>query len=146
MPWAAGANMITASEVLRSRPALLAAGGRGFCVAFIEFWRGVLLLTMVFIDAAMLALFLPEGASLDRLVRAMAALTLSTSAYMAEVVRGGLQGAPGGQAKAACSLGPGYWQVRGLAALAQASRNLLPPCHRERPDQRHHARRHRRHH
>jgi general L-amino acid transport system permease protein len=99
---------------------------RGFCIAFIELWRGVPLLTVVFMAAVMLPLFLPEGASLDRLVRAMVALTLFTSAYMAEVVRGGIQGVTQGQAEAAYSLGLGYWQVQGLVVLPQALRTVLP--------------------
>ena len=99
---------------------------RGFCIAFIELWRGVPLLTVLFMAAVMLPLFLPEGASFDRLVRAMVALTLFTSAYMAEVVRGGLQGVPGGQTEAAYSLGLGYWRVQGLVVLPQALRTVLP--------------------
>ena len=99
---------------------------RGFCIGFIELWRGVPLLTVIFMAAVMLPLFLPEGANLDRLVRAMVALTLFTSAYMAEVVRGGLQGVSGGQAEAAYSLGLGYWQVQGLVVLPQALRTVLP--------------------
>jgi general L-amino acid transport system permease protein len=99
---------------------------RGFCVAFIELWRGVPLLTVIFMATVMLPLFLPEGATLDRLVRAMVALTLFTAAYMAEVVRGGLQGIPKGQAEAATSLGLGYWRVQGLVVLPQALRLVLP--------------------
>jgi general L-amino acid transport system permease protein len=99
---------------------------RGFCVAFIELWRGVPLLTVIFMAAVMLPLFLPEGASLDRLIRAMVALTLFTAAYMAEVVRGGLQGIPRGQPEAAYSLGLGYWQVQALVVLPQALRTVLP--------------------
>ncbi len=74
----------------------------------------------------MLPLFLPEGATLDRLIRAMIALTLFTAAYMAEVVRGGLQGIPKGQAEAATSLGLGYWRVQSLVVLPQALRLVLP--------------------
>jgi general L-amino acid transport system permease protein len=99
---------------------------RGFCIAFIELWRGVPLLTVIFMAAVMLPLFLPEGANLDRLVRAMLALTLFTAAYMAEVIRGGLQGIPKGQPEAAYSLGLGYWQVQGLVVMPQALRMVLP--------------------
>jgi general L-amino acid transport system permease protein len=99
---------------------------RGFCIAFIELWRGVPLLTVIFMAAVMLPLFLPEGATPDRLIRAMAALTLFTAAYMAEVVRGGLQGIHKGQAEAATSLGLGYWRVQGLVVLPQALRLVLP--------------------
>lgn len=99
---------------------------RGVCIAFIELWRGVPLLTVLFMAAVMLPLFLPEGATLDRLLRAMLALALFTAAYMAEAIRGGLQGVPRGQAEAATSLGLGWWQVQGLVVLPQALRIALP--------------------
>lgn len=99
---------------------------RGLSIAFIELWRGVPLLTVIFMATVMLPLFLPDGATFDRLVRAMLALTLFTAAYMAEVVRGGLQGVPRGQAESAYSLGLGYWQVQGLVVLPQALRIVLP--------------------
>lgn len=99
---------------------------RALSVAFIEFWRGVPLLTVVFMATVMLPLFLPEGANLDRLLRAMLALTLFTAAYMAEVVRGGLQGVGKGQAEAAYSLGLGYWRVQALVVLPQALRASVP--------------------
>ena len=99
---------------------------RALCVAFIEFWRGVPLLTVVFMATVMLPLFLPQGVNLDRLLRAMLALTLFTAAYMAEVVRGGLQGVGKGQAEAAYSLGLGYWRVQALVVLPQALRTALP--------------------
>jgi general L-amino acid transport system permease protein len=99
---------------------------RAFCIAFIELWRGVPLLTVIFMAAVMLPLFLPEGANLDRLIRAMVALTLFTAAYMAEVVRGGLQGVSRGQEESAYSLGLGYWRVQGLVVLPQALRMVLP--------------------
>ena len=99
---------------------------RSFCIAFIELWRGVPLLTVIFMATVMLPLFLPEGASFDRLIRAMVALTLFTGAYMAEVVRGGLQGVSRGQEEAAYSLGLGYWRVQSLVVLPQALRVVLP--------------------
>jgi general L-amino acid transport system permease protein len=99
---------------------------RGVCIAFIELWRGVPLLTVLFMAAVMLPLFLPEGATLDRLLRAMLALALFTAAYMAEAVRGGLQGVPRGQAEAATSLGLGWWKVQALVVLPQALRIALP--------------------
>ena len=99
---------------------------RNFSVAFIELWRGVPLLTVIFMATVMLPLFLPEGANLDRLIRAMVALTLFTGAYMAEVVRGGLQGVSRGQEEAAYSLGLGYWRVQSLVVLPQALRVVLP--------------------
>jgi general L-amino acid transport system permease protein len=99
---------------------------RYFCVGFIELWRGVPLLTALFMATIMLPLFLPEGVTIDRLVRAALALTLFTSAYMAEVVRGGLQGVPLGQTEAARSLGLGYWRVQILIVLPQALRLVVP--------------------
>jgi general L-amino acid transport system permease protein len=70
--------------------------------------------------------FLPEGMSIDRLVRAMAALVLFNAAYMAEVVRGGLQGVPSGQEEAAASLGFRWWQVQALVVLPQALKIVVP--------------------
>ena len=99
---------------------------RGTCVAFIELWRGVPLLTVIFMAAVMLPLFMPEGATLDRLLRAMLALALFTAAYMAEAIRGGMQGVPRGQAEAATSLGLGWWRVQGLVVLPQALRIAIP--------------------
>jgi general L-amino acid transport system permease protein len=99
---------------------------RYFSVGFIELWRGVPLLTALFMATIILPLFLPDGVTLDRLVRAALALTLFTSAYMAEVVRGGLQGVPMGQAEAARSLGLGYWPMQVLIVLPQALRLVVP--------------------
>ena len=99
---------------------------RWFCIAFIELWRGVPLLTVLFMAMVMLPLFLPEGATVDRLIRAMIGLTLFTSAYMAEVVRGGLQGVPKGQAEAAESLGLAWWEVQAFVVLPQALRLVVP--------------------
>jgi general L-amino acid transport system permease protein len=99
---------------------------RYFSIGFIELWRGVPLLTALFMATIILPLFLPDGVTLDRLVRAALALTLFTSAYMAEVVRGGLQGVPNGQAEAARSLGLGYWPMQVLIVLPQALRLVVP--------------------
>ncbi len=99
---------------------------RWFCIGFIELWRGVPLLTALFMATIMLPLFLPDGVTLDRLLRAAIALTLFTSAYMAEVVRGGLQGVPQGQTEAARALGLGYWRVQALVVLPQALRLVVP--------------------
>ncbi|MBL8700516.1 MAG: amino acid ABC transporter permease [Alphaproteobacteria bacterium] len=99
---------------------------RAFSVGFIELWRGVPLLTVLFMGMVMLPLFLPGGMTIDSLLRAMIVLTLFTSAYMAEVVRGGLQGVPRGQAEAAYAMGMGYWQVQGLIVLPQALRLVIP--------------------
>ena len=67
---------------------------RALSIGFIELWRGVPLLTVLFMSAVMVPLFLPQGVSVDRLIRAMAAFMLFNAAYMAEAVRGGLQGVP----------------------------------------------------
>lgn len=99
---------------------------RWFCIGFIELWRGVPLLTALFMATIMLPLFLPDGVTLDRLLRAAIALTLFTSAYMAEVVRGGLQGVPQGQTEAARALGLGYWRMQALVVLPQALRLVVP--------------------
>jgi general L-amino acid transport system permease protein len=95
-------------------------------VGFIELWRGVPLLTVLFMSAVMVPLFLPSGVSVDRLVRAMIALVLFNSAYMAEVVRGGLQGVPVGQDAAAYSLGMHWRQVQTFVVLPQALRIVVP--------------------
>jgi general L-amino acid transport system permease protein len=99
---------------------------RALSIGFIELWRGVPLLTVLFMGMVMLPLFLPGGMTVDSLVRAMIVLTLFTSAYMAEVVRGGLQGVPRGQEEAAYAAGMGYWQVQGLIVLPQALRLVIP--------------------
>jgi general L-amino acid transport system permease protein len=95
-------------------------------VGFIELWRGVPLLTVLFMSAVMVPLFLPNGVSVDRLIRAMAAFTLFNAAYMAETVRGGLQGVPVGQEEAAYSVGLRWWQVQVFVTLPQALRIVVP--------------------
>ncbi|MGM0701941.1 MAG: amino acid ABC transporter permease [Pseudomonadota bacterium] len=99
---------------------------RSVSVVFIEFWRGVPLITILFMASVMLPLFLPTGMSIDRLVRALIGITLFQSAYMAEVVRGGLQAIPRGQEEAAAALGMGYWQRMGLIVLPQALKMMIP--------------------
>ncbi len=99
---------------------------RALAIGFIELWRGVPLLTVLFMSAVMVPLFLPQGVSLDRLVRALVALILFNAAYMAEVVRGGLQGVPPGQQEAAFSLGLGWWRMQALVVLPQALRIAVP--------------------
>jgi general L-amino acid transport system permease protein len=95
-------------------------------VCYIEIWRGVPLLTVLFMSAVVFPLFMPEGVTVDRLMRAMAALVLFNAAYMAEVVRGGLQGVPEGQAEAAASLGLHWAQAQALVVLPQALRIIVP--------------------
>jgi general L-amino acid transport system permease protein len=83
---------------------------RVVCVTFIEFWRGVPLITVLFMSSVMLPLFLPEGMNFDKLLRALIGVILFQSAYVAEVVRGGLQAIPKGQYEAAAAMGLGYWR------------------------------------
>ena len=99
---------------------------RTLSVIYIEVWRGVPLLTVLFMSAVVWPLFLPEGFSVDRLLRAMAALVLFNAAYMAEVVRGGLQGVPSGQEEAADSLGLSWWHAQAFIVLPQALRIIVP--------------------
>jgi general L-amino acid transport system permease protein len=96
------------------------------CVAFIELWRGVPLIAVLFMAAFMFPLFVPAGTDFDRLLRALVALSLFNAAYMAEVFRGGLQAIPKGQYEAAYALGLGYWRMMGLVVLPQALRVVLP--------------------
>jgi general L-amino acid transport system permease protein len=95
-------------------------------IGFIELWRGVPLLTVLFMSAVMVPLFLPGGVSVDRLIRAMVAFTLFNAAYMAETVRGGLQGVTLGQEEAAYSVGLRWWQVQMFVTLPQALRIVVP--------------------
>jgi general L-amino acid transport system permease protein len=97
------------------------------CVIFIEFIRGVPLITLLFTANVMLPLFLPEGVSPDNLLRALVAVTLFQSAYMAEAIRGGLQAIPRGQIEAAQSMGLTYWQSTRKIVLPQALRISIPP-------------------
>lgn len=99
---------------------------RALSVAFIELWRGVPLITVLFMSSVMLPLFLPEGVNFDKLLRALIGITLFQSAYIAEVVRGGLQAIPKGQYEAADALGLSYWQKMGLVILPQALKLVIP--------------------
>ena len=112
---------------------LLALGRRSnmpavktFCTVYIELWRGVPLITVLFMASVMLPLFVPEEIVFDKLVRAMIGIVMFQSAYMAEVVRGGLQAIPKGQQEACDSLGMGYWQSMLLVVLPQAVRLVIP--------------------
>jgi general L-amino acid transport system permease protein len=95
-------------------------------VGFIEFVRGVPLITVLFMASVMLPLFVPEQFAPDKLVRALIGVALFASAYMAEVVRGGLAAVPRGQYEAARALGLTYWRMMGLVILPQAMRVTLP--------------------
>ncbi|HMM13522.1 MAG TPA: amino acid ABC transporter permease [Parvibaculum sp.] len=99
---------------------------RALSIVFIEFWRGVPLVTVLFMASVMLPLFLPEGVSFDNLLRCLIGVALFSSAYMAEVVRGGLQAVPRGQYEAARAVGLSYWQTMGLIVLPQALRHVIP--------------------
>ncbi len=95
-------------------------------VIFIEFWRGVPLVTVLFFATYMLPLFLPEDWKLDPFARVLIGVVLFAAAYMAEVVRGGLQAIPRGQYEAAKALGLGYWRTMGLVVLPQALKLVIP--------------------
>lgn len=95
-------------------------------IAFIEFVRGVPLITVLFMASVMLPLFLPQGVNFDKLLRALIGVALFTSAYMAEVVRGGLQAIPAGQYEAAKAVGLNYWQSMRLIILPQALKIVIP--------------------
>lgn len=96
------------------------------CVMFIELWRAVPLITVLFMASVMLPLFMPQGTTVDKLLRALVGVTLFSSAYLAEVVRGGLQALPRGQYEAASSLGLSYWKSMGLIVLPQALKHVIP--------------------
>jgi general L-amino acid transport system permease protein len=96
------------------------------CVTFIEFWRGVPLITVLFMSSVMLPLFLPEGMNFDKLLRALIGVILFQSAYVAEVVRGGMQAIPKGQYEAAAAMALGYWRTMGLVILPQALKMVIP--------------------
>ncbi|MBD9386799.1 amino acid ABC transporter permease [Agrobacterium sp. AGB01] len=96
------------------------------CVGFIEIIRGVPLITVLFMANVMLPLFLPTGWTIDNFLRALVGVALFASAYMAEVIRGGLQAIPKGQFEGADSLGLGYWQTTRLIILPQAIKLVIP--------------------
>jgi len=99
---------------------------RSLSVVFIEIWRGVPLISVLFMASVMLPIFLPEGVDFNKLLRALIGITLFWSAYMAEVVRGGLQAIPKGQYEAADALGLNYWKSMGLVILPQALKYVIP--------------------
>jgi len=112
---------------------LLALGRRSkmpvvklFSVVFIEIWRGVPLITVLFMASVMLPLFLPAGVSFDKLLRCLIGISLFSAAYMAEVVRGGLQAIPKGQYEGAQALGLSYWKMMLFIILPQALKIVIP--------------------
>ena len=96
------------------------------CVVFIEVIRGIPLITVLFMASVMLPLFLPDGWTFDKLLRALIGVSIFSSAYMAEVIRGGLQVIPKGQFEGADSLGLSYWQKMRLVVLPQAIKLVIP--------------------
>ncbi len=99
---------------------------RIFSIAFIEFWRGVPLITVLFFATYMLPLFVPTGFTIDGLMRALIGIALFAGAYQAEVIRGGLQAIPRGQGEAASALGLSYWKLMSLIILPQALKIVIP--------------------
>ena len=112
---------------------LLALGRRSkmpviktLCIIFIEVIRGVPLITVLFMASVMMPLFLPQGWTFDKFLRALIGVSIFASAYMAEVIRGGLQAIPKGQYEGADSLGLSYWQKMRLIVLPQAIKLVIP--------------------
>lgn len=99
---------------------------RTMSIGFIELWRGVPLISVLFMASVMLPLFLPEGVTFNKLLRAMIGIVMFQSAYMAEVIRGGLQAIPKGQYEAASALGLSFWKSMGLIVLPQALKLVIP--------------------
>lgn len=98
-----------------------------FCVFYIELIRGVPLISLLFMSSVVFPLFLPEGVTINGILRAQVAIILFTAAYIAEVVRGGLQGMSKGQYEAADSIGLNYTQTMRLIILPQALKIVIPP-------------------
>ena len=127
--------VIALSGIVASLPLgiVLALGRRStmpvislLCTAFIEFWRGIPLVAVLFMATIMFPLFLPTGVTFDQLLRAVIGVALFASAYMAEVVRGGLQAIPKGQYEGAMALGLPYWKMMRLVVLPQALKIVIP--------------------
>ncbi len=127
--------VIALSGIVASLPlgVLLALGRRSkmpiislLCTVFIEFWRGIPLVAVLFMASIMFPLFLPAGVTFDQLLRAVIGVALFASAYMAEVVRGGLQAIPKGQYEGAMALGLPYPKMMRLVVLPQALKVVIP--------------------
>jgi general L-amino acid transport system permease protein len=124
----------TLSIVLAFPLALLVALGRrsdlpairAICTIYVELIRGVPLISVLFMASFMFPLFLPQGMTIDVLLRVLAGITLFTAAYLAEVIRGGLQAVPKGQVEAAATLGLSYWQTQRKIVLPQALAMVVP--------------------
>jgi general L-amino acid transport system permease protein len=124
----------TLSIVLAFPLALLVALGRrshlpairALCTFYVELVRGVPLISVLFMASFMFPLFLPQGMTVDVLLRVLAGITLFAAAYLAEVIRGGLQAVPKGQVEAAATLGLSYWQTQRKIVLPQALAMVVP--------------------
>ena len=99
---------------------------RSFCTIYVELIRGVPLISVLFMASFMFPLFMPQGTTIDVLIRVLAGITLFAAAYMAEVIRGGLQAIPKGQIEAAATLGLSYWQTQRKIVLPQALALVVP--------------------
>ena len=99
---------------------------RSVCTVYVELIRGVPLISVLFMASFMFPLLMPQGYSIDVLVRVLAGITLFAAAYMAEVIRGGLQAVPKGQIEAAATLGLSYWQTQRKIVLPQALAMVVP--------------------
>lgn len=99
---------------------------RSLCTVYIELIRGVPLISVLFMASFLFPLFMPEGTSIDVLLRVLVAMILFAAAYLAEVIRGGLQAIPRGQYEASASLGLGYWQMQRKIILPQALATVVP--------------------
>ena len=97
-----------------------------FCTIYVELIRGVPLISVLFMASFMFPLFMPQGVSIDVLIRVLAGITLFAAAYMAEVIRGGLQAIPKGQIEAAATIGLSYWQTQRKIVLPQALAMVVP--------------------
>lgn len=100
---------------------------KSLCVLYVELIRGVPLISLLFMSSVMFPLFMPDGFNIDKLLRAQIAIVLFAGAYLAEVIRGGLQAVPRGQHEAADALGLSYWQKNRQIVLPQAIRHVIPP-------------------
>ncbi|MDR7308021.1 amino acid ABC transporter permease [Rhodoferax saidenbachensis] len=99
---------------------------RSFCTIYVELIRGVPLISVLFMASFMFPLLMPQGFNIDVLIRVLAGITLFAAAYMAEVIRGGLQSLPKGQIEAAATLGLSYWQTQRKIVLPQALAMVVP--------------------
>jgi general L-amino acid transport system permease protein len=128
--------ILSANGIIFSFPlaVMLALGRRSelpaikaLSIGFIEIVRGVPLITVLFMASLMIPLFLPEGMTIGKVLRAQIGFILFAAAYEAEVIRGGLQAIPKGQAEAADALGLSYWHKTGFIVLPQALKLVIPP-------------------